>query len=144
MPRKAKTLSGKPAQSPQDIPGQQYGAVVAGHRLQESMPTPQVGPGSASPAAGQASPVVPQGQPAPSLPPADPFAAAQAMNPGGALLAQTGRPDEPITAGLTRGPGPGPEVLGVQGRTPLGDMLRLMSDVTRDPRFAEMATRSRL
>ena len=29
------------------------------------------------------------------------------------LYAPTQKPDEPITAGITRGPGPGPEVLGI-------------------------------
>jgi hypothetical protein len=36
------------------------------------------------------------------------------------LYAPTTRPDEPITAGIAMGPGPGPEILGV---TPRGEKL---------------------
>jgi len=55
-------------------------------------------------------------QAAPQGPPdfAAVLAAAQASpSPNGGLLNQpTARPDEPITAGLSTGPGPGPEILG--------------------------------
>lgn len=136
-------MRGDAAQSPQDIPGQQYGAVVAGHQLQQSLPTPQVDPGSVAPVAGQV-PTPPPSQGQPAQPIGDPFAAAQSMPGPQPLFGASQRPDEPVTAGLTRGPGPGPEVVGIQSRTPLGDMLRMMSDVTRDPSFAAMAMRSKL
>ena len=43
------------------------------------------------------------------------------------LFAATERPDEPITAGITRGPGPGPEVLGaVPQQERLSDALARM------------------
>ena len=45
--------------------------------------------------------------------PAGEVRAAAAQAPITPLYAPTERPDEPITAGITRGPGPGPEILGV-------------------------------
>ena len=76
-------------QAPRARPGQPYG--VAGQQLE----------------AQQQIPLATQAQPAPAPAPAP-------VMPGGLgpLNAPTTRPNEPITAGLTGGPGPGPEALG--------------------------------
>jgi len=43
------------------------------------------------------------------------------------LSDQTGRPNEPLTAGLPMGPGPGPEALGAMGETdPTRRLLQAM------------------
>jgi hypothetical protein len=71
------------------------------------------------------------------------MAAAQQMQGQVGLLAQeTTRPTEPITAGLSRGPGPGPSALGVQQGSPAGDILRRLSATTGDPSFAELARKA--
>lgn len=50
--------------------------------------------------------------------------AAQATTPPPPITAPSDRPEEPLTAGLTSGPGAGPEILGTQpGMSPL-DQLR--------------------
>lgn len=58
-----------------------------------------------------------------------PVAAPPMPAPGslGAFNRPTERPDEPITAGLPSGPGPGPEVLGALGEEPDQGELRDMA-----------------
>lgn len=145
MPRTAKrpkTMSGAPAQPIGAVPGQMYGAGVEQMQLQRAMPAPNLAQG---PVAGPAGP--PPAGPATAGPaPAQGFDAALAMAQGmrdqtGLLQQPTARPDEPITAGLTRGPGPGPEVLAMQQGTPAGDALRRISAQTGDPFFADLARR---
>lgn len=79
-------------QAPRAVPGQPYG--VAGQQLQaqQAVPLSQTPPPNPQP----------QGQPQ------------QGPVPGalGQLHAPSDRPNEPITAGLSQGPGPGPEALG--------------------------------
>lgn len=80
-------------------PGQEYGQAAAQLRAQQSLPLPKQGMPAASAAAppAPASPATPGGPPPGSLGPLD---------------APTARPNEPITTGLSSGPGPGPEALG--------------------------------
>ena len=140
MPRARKTMTGASAQPISSIPGQMYGAGVEQQRLQKALPTPQV----------QAvKPSVPQGQPsAPAQPPApapDVTALAQAMKDRVGLLRDgTQRPDEPVTTGLTRGAGAGPEVLAARRGSPLGDTLRQLSSMLGDPYYAQLAQKARL
>ena len=61
----------------------------------------------------------------------------------GMLTQPTMRPNEPITTGLPIGPGAGPEVLGHPTSTPAGRFLRVLSERTGNPWFAELADRSR-
>ena len=54
------------------------------------------------------------------------------------LLSPTARPDEPITAGLANGPGPGPEALGNDPRMADTRVMRdkwmpLLSPIIEDP-----------
>lgn len=77
-------------------PSTQYGSAAASARDQNVIPLPdRTSPPDASGSPGQNS--IPGQIALPPLVPPD---------------APTQRPEEPITAGLSRGPGPGPEVLG--------------------------------
>jgi len=60
--------------------------------------------------------------------PAAEVRAAAAQAPVTSLFAPTQRPEEPITAGIARGAGPGPEVLGMRpvGQEKLSDVLAQM------------------
>ena len=69
-------------------------------------------------------------------------AAGGAGQGAGLLTAPTMRPDEPITAGLPMGRGPGPEVLQTPRADPPGvKFLQRLSDVTGDPYFSNLARR---
>lgn len=137
MPRKSKrkTLSGVPGQAPAPPVDAPYGE---GERAIESQrrtplpdysgPPPVPAPAGAEPAAGLA--------PADRLQQA--LAAAQGMAPPTNILTTpTQRPDEPLTAGLRTGAGPGPEVLSSGDRAVR--TLRMLAEVTADPSFANLA-----
>lgn len=121
MPRKRKPAT-QAVQVPKGLP---YGQGEAAAAQQRAIPLP--GPGS--------TPQPQRGTPASagvsSAPPADavnPMAlaiqAAQAMPaPQGGLLAPSRRPGEPVTAGLSTGPGPGPEALPLQAFGAEDDVL---------------------
>ena len=145
MPRKAKTQSGAPAQAVSAIPGQVYGMEQAGMDLQKAMPAPQLATTGPQPGSQPAAAVPPQGgQPAPTPQNFEQvLAQAQQMRSQTGLLTQpTNRPNEPITAGLPSGPGPGPEILGLVQGTPVGDAMRRLSQVTGDPSFAALARKA--
>lgn len=55
------------------------------------------------------------------------------------LDADSDFPDEPITAGLPMGPGPGPEVLGQVDAGRVQSTLELIADLTGDPRMSQLA-----
>jgi hypothetical protein len=142
MPRARKTLTGAPARPNVPIAGQTYGAGVDQQQLEASMPTP----------ARQAAAPNPQPQPQPQqqqAPQQQPYdhqaalaAASQLSDQTGLLKGDTNRPNEPITAGLTRGPGPGPEALGMTRGSPTGDLFRRLSAATGDPFFADLAAKA--
>lgn len=148
MPRKAKpTISGAPPQPVGPVAGQNYGAGAQQMALQQAMPAPNERAQSMEPA-----PTAPAigGTPA-SAPPPESEAerymrmldAAKAATPSTGLLTQpTARPDEPVTAGLPIGAGPGPEILQARTSTPAGDLLRRLSSATGDPSFAELARKA--
>lgn len=146
MPRARKTLTGDPARPNVPIAGQTYGAGVDQQQLETALPTPNTAPITPNPA-----PAPPnQGQPTPNPAPAAPYdheaalaAASQYADQTGILRADTTRPNEPITAGLTRGPGPGPEALGLTTGSPTGDLFRRLSAATGDPFFADLAAKAR-
>lgn len=79
-------------------PSQGYGQRAALERMQQAVPLPQARP-AATPAAPQAAP--------PTPPPTPPD-----------FFAPTARPDQPVTAGLSTGEGPGPEILGLPMEEP--------------------------
>lgn len=64
--------------------------------------------------------------------------------PGGILGGPSIRPNEPVTAGADRGPGPGPEVLNplpVKERQTVR-LLQQAAAATNNPKLAEMARRA--
>lgn len=137
MPRTAKrTQTGVSAQPSAAIPGQTYGVGPEQQALQEAMPAPDV---RAQPPSLPASPAAPA---LPAQPPADPMAIARAMQlDGGLLTPGTARPAEPITHGLSTGPGAGPEVLGTRRTNATGDTLRMLTARTGDPQWEQLARR---
>ena len=92
-------------------PGQEYGQRSQQQAAQRSVPLappPQAGPTAAP---GGPAPPTPNAQP-----PSPIVNGAGKGNAGlGLWTHPTERPDEPITAGMASGPGPGPEVLGGVG-----------------------------
>jgi hypothetical protein len=143
MPRTAKrTLSGAPAQPVQAVEGQAYGNGVKQEQMQQLMPLPnQQGTPAAAPPATQAAPNPVQD--APMTHEQLLAIAAQMKGQAGTLLPETTRPDEPVTAGLVSGPGPGPEALALRRGSPTGDMLRQLTEQTGDPLFAEIAAKAK-
>lgn len=149
MPRKAKrTQSGQPAQAVSPVAGQMYGAGVEQARLQAAMPAPNLrsAPGVSSP---QATPAVAPTAPAAPSGPSEAERFRAAVQAAQALQGQTGlfreattKPDEPLTAGLSVGPGPGPEVLGTRFGNPTAATLYRLTQITGDPLFAELARRA--
>ena len=130
MPRTAKA---KP-QSPQAAAGQAYGERQAQVESQQAMPLPNMRQVNAPPmpAGAQGQELLHQAR------------SANLVVPGG-ITHPTDRPDEPITAGLSTGPGLGPEALPTVKR-PESDyarMLRLMTRATGDPSWANQAARMR-
>lgn len=126
------------------VPGQQYGAQVEQQQLQKTMPAPKDQTSKAVAQAAQQGARVPQMQQQRSQAPDPMQLAAQLRDRVGILGQGTTRPQEPVTAGLTRGPGPGPEVLGLRRRSPLGELMRSLSRETGDPYLASLADRANL
>ena len=120
-------------------PHQEYGQAAQQTASQQALPVaPPPGPaGAGPPPSAPSSPA-----PAPGGPP-------QAPLPGGGLvpfLHPTNRPNEPVTAGLPSGPGPGPEALtglaavGANGATEQGTVKNLLSSLAAQP-FSSSAIR---
>ena len=109
--------------------------------------------GAGPPVAGQQSsaPVMP---PAPAPPaqqggvPPELLAAAAAgpsPQPGG-LHGPSTDPNEPLTAGLPIGPGPGPEALAIGGRrrsNQLAETYEMLAQASGDPFYSQLARRAR-
>ncbi len=156
--RRPATISGAPAQPTAPVPGQTYGMGVEQQQLAEAMPSPQARP--STPDASSASMAVPPpaagasaGGPTPAPSPdavrAEQFQAAlaaaqQLKGKAGMLRQPTGRPNEPVTAGLSIGPGPGPEALGMPRGNPTGNTLRKLAAATGDSYLRELAERAGL
>jgi hypothetical protein len=116
---------------------------------QRAMPLPQSAPPPLSQdiPTGGPPPPGPPGAP-PAAPPAeinpeDPtlLALAQQFDPGiTPLSAPTEFPDEPVTAGLSTGPGPGPEIFQNPSRGQrAAQVLRMLSFSSGDNQFSELA-----
>lgn len=104
-------------QPPSAAPNQPYGEAGAQLASQAAIPLPRApGPSSSPTPSGAAA-----GGPAAQAPGGAPTQAAPMAPPGslGPLNAPSMRPNEPLTAGLPSGPGPGPEALGITA--PTGD-----------------------
>lgn len=152
MPRKRKTQTGMAAQPIQAVPGTGYGQGIKQEMLARQMPAPNVRAGAVAPQSvpmrPEASPVAapapqPVVQAAPQRP--DLMAIAQQLRGQAGLLERpTQRPNEPVTAGLNVGPGPGREALAQPYGSPLADMMMQLARATGDPYFTDLAQRSRV
>lgn len=137
MPRKRMTQSGAAAQPLVSTPDQAYGLGVDMLQMQRAMPAPQLAGQPIRPGV----PASPTGTPGGGSPSAM-QSAVGLRDQTGLLTTPTLRPTEAITAGLSRGPGPGPAALAARTGTPAGDSLRRLSDATGDPYFAELARKA--
>lgn len=141
MPRKRKTQSGAPAQGiPPSVPGVRYGEGVEHQQLARTLP-----PADMRHAAPAATPQgAPEGAPGPVSPMANPEALmAQLQGAPLGMLSGSQRPNEPVTAGLPTGPGPGPEVLR-RGTTPLARTLANLAARTGNENYARLASKAGL
>jgi hypothetical protein len=115
------------------VPGQVYGQATAQQNAQKALPLPT----QSTPPGGQARPTSPSSPT--GLPPGGP----PPVGPGdlGPLHAPTGRPDEPLTAGLPTGPGPGPAALAPPD--PLTKAAAILNTLgaTADPLTAQLRAR---
>lgn len=141
MPRNSKY------QAPSAPNKQAYGQRGDQMAAQKSMPLPKVD--NAIPQGGGAPPS-PMSAPAAGGPSAAPeggdlMAMASQFDPGITPLTDpTQRPGEPVTAGLTQGAGPGPEIFSNPGRARrAAESMELMAQVTGDDEFLRMAERLR-
>lgn len=149
MPRARKTMSGQAGQAARPVTGQQYGKGVEQRQLQQAMPAPKGGTPATQIASTAAQAALQQQrqpqQTAPQQQTPDLMAlAAQMRDATGILTKGTDRPNEPVTTGLASGPGAGPEILGTTMRSPLGDTLRMLSRVSGDAFFSQLADKARL
>lgn len=136
MPRARKTQSGAPAQpTPDSVPGVRYGEGVEHQQLHEALP-----PAANRDAAPQGN-SAPQGSPVPQATPEQVIAQLQGAPLG--MLTATQRPNEPITAGLSTGPGVGPNALH-RGTTPLGRTLANLAARTGNDNYALLARKAGL
>ena len=134
-------------------PSQQYGERAAQQAAQSAIPiassptpAPAATPAPATPAA---APPPPGGVPSPM--PSRPAGAFPSPPPGGPgilpFLHPSNRPNEPVTAGLPTGPGPGPEsATGIgaivnNGAAEQGTLKNLLSSMAQSP-VASSAVRS--
>lgn len=104
--------------APRAAPGQSYGAAAEQLRGQEAVP--MGAPPTAVPPVGGGAPAGEVPMPPPPTP----------------LAAPTGRPDEPITAGLAMGAGAGPEALGMEEVDP--DMMTLIQQLPALEKIASL------
>jgi hypothetical protein len=142
MPRRAQRRA-----APQD---QGYGVRGEQMAAQAEMPLPQNRAPGGAPSAPAGAPVEDPAAPPGSIGPppegggGDPMAAllaeaAAAPAPPGTLDAPTAFPDEPITAGLDVGEGPGPEALMAPEVNRTAETLSIIAEVTGDPRIMDLA-----
>lgn len=132
-------------QTPTGLP---YGEAGQLQAAQQAVPiaatAPPPSPGPSQPPPGATS-EVPGGSNPPPGGMAAILAAAQAMQPpsGPGLSAPTQRPNEPVTAGLPVGAGPGPEVLNLKPQvTPLAQTLQAAAEATGSGLLANLAAQA--
>ena len=132
-------------QAPQAPNAQAYGQRGEQIAAQQQMPLPQGD--NKIPSGGAAiSPAAPSGGATPPGPSdADLLAMARDFDPGiTPLNAPSTRPGEPVTAGLHRGPGPGPEIFEAPGRQiRAAETLEMMARISGDDNYLRMAERIR-
>lgn len=120
-------------QAPKAQASQAYGERTEQIQAQRQMPLPNTGPTPPQPSA--SGPMGP-----------DVIEMARQLQPGTPLMAASERPDEPVTAGMVQGAGPGPEALGnfaTIRRNQAAETLQFLADLTGDPTFAHYANKAR-
>lgn len=138
-------------QKPDAPQGQSYGERGEQVAAQKVIPLPRAAnagpPAPAQPPGSQQAPAMPPGggggQPVDAMQSA--VQAARDFNPGiTPLTAASQRPGEPVQAGLSMGPGGGPEIFDQPSRAMASaDILTQMAQSTGDDRFMELAARIR-
>lgn len=120
-------------QAPAAANNQAYGLRGDQLQAQQAMPIPQ------------SDPVPPQAPPQPSASDPNLLQVAQQFDPGiTPLSAPTERPGEPVTTGLSLGPGAGPEIFSSPARAQRSaDMLDMLAQFSGDDRTRQMAARIR-
>lgn len=114
----------------QTAPSTQYGSRVAQERAQQALPMGR-------PVAPPPAPVAPQGGGGGGAPQAQPPPLPQPVS----LTGPTQRPDEPVTAGIDMGAGPGSEVMPQAGGAAADDLvvqLRALYAATQLPELADI------
>jgi hypothetical protein len=101
------------AQKVQSAPQEQYGERHQHEQAQREQPLPQV----------------------------DPMQAAQAMPPVTGVMGQPVDPNLPPTAGMPMGPGPNSVTPPPQAKMRQAEILQLASQLSNNPRLAELANR---
>lgn len=115
------------SQPVQSAPGQGYGARAAQERAQQAVPLPSQ-PGPPAPQPGAGGPFQPS------------ISADQVPN----LTDPTRRPDEPVTAGLPFGPGPGPTQDQTRPPNPVAEQVRALLMAHPTPELRELLTQIEL
>lgn len=139
MPRgkPRKTMEGEKALKVSSVPGQRYGEGDDQQALQSAMPTPDRSGAPTPQAVAEGRPVLPGRAPDPMM--VQNYLAETTPNYFGQ---GTQRPDEPVTAGMRLGPGPGPRA--PRASTPIARTLLQLSRETGNPRWQELAQRAGL
>lgn len=148
MPRTAKRNPAAPSSMPATSPGQDYG--VAGEQRAAMAQMPLAEAAGTQVPMNQAQPPSPLPAVQAEAPAVDPETLALMMDPppeGGALALDSAFPDEPLTAGMSIGEGPGPEavaLLGNQSRRagPVAATLAAIAQATGDPALRQLADRA--
>ena len=135
MPRTRKTQTGERAQEVKSVPGVRYGEGDDQQAMQEAMPVPNVQtpvpvPDAAAPLG---NPVVEGQAPVPDQVQA--FLAGNNPN----MLAQSDRPDELVTEGLSSGPGSNSSAIANRPITPLKRFYENLARDTGDPKYRILA-----
>jgi len=137
MPRKRKTMSGADAQNIGSVPGQRYGEGQDQAAMQRAMPAPDT-VGTVGPGGDSTVPAPPVVAPPPTVDPEQigGFLAQNKPN----LLGHSQLPEQPVTAGLPFGPGPGVS----RSPTPLSRYLSNLASDTGNPKWKRLAQRAGL
>ena len=131
------TQTGAPAQKVRSVPGQRYGEGKQSNELQAAMPAPDMVKATAPSPAPQGAPVMPG-------PPVDPMQVQEFLgrtNPN--MLGGSQLPDQPVTEGLSTGPGRGPQALNMN-TTPVARYLQRLSAETGNSKWRRLAERAGL
>lgn len=129
------TMAGDPAQKIGSVPGQRYGEGVQQQAMQRQMPAPDMQ---------QATAPSPSAAPVQPMPPTDPSMVQEYLatqNPN--MLGGTQIPDQPVTAGLSTGPGPGRSAI-AGPKTPMSRWLMRMAEDTGNPKWRRLAEQAGL